>query len=271
MWRSLVSPRNWAALVLMTALWMFPCFSGAVTILTTGGPGEPVCCFGNELDSFGRSNLRTLGQTFTTPHTDTLLTSFSFWQGDWGSEGAGLRFRAYIVDWDATVAFRHPGIAVGPILFESDVSFGSTSEALEKVTFEIPGGLPLTPGNDYVAFVSTLDFQAGDSRNTLGYFRVDALPGGEWVAYQGNADQSGPLRELLSVTDNVCFPGNPSKPCWLNGSPTDLEDMAFEAVLVAEPGSLGLLGAAILGLLWLRRNRNRLPDAGERSRSSPVM
>src|SRR5262245_34082200 len=124
------------------------CSKDGLTVVATGQPTDTLCCFGNELDGHGRSNVRTMGQIFRVPSTATVLQSFSFWLADPQGDGDGLRFRAYLMNWgtlEGAGRFAGVDIAVGPVLFASAETAGRTSPILKKVTFDV-GGLALEAG-----------------------------------------------------------------------------------------------------------------------------
>lgn len=217
------------------------------TIIGTGEPSIAACCFGNETDitlpdgRHGRTNIRTVGQTFSIPSTAESILNFSFWLQDFNSEGAGLNFNAYLMDWNA-------GTTLGPVLYESTTQFGSTSSSLQKYTFEITGGLSITGDEDYVIFISSMDYLAGTSRNAFGSFDfgTDAFSGGNGVVFSGGGIQDGTFSDILNCTAN----------CWVPLSP--YLDMAFEveyadAFSVPEPSIIWLLSSGLALLGFARR------------------
>ena len=114
--------------------------AGAQT--TIGAPG------GAGVSTFGKPNTQTYGQTFTVPtNGDTSLDAFSFWLG----ASSTLNFRGYVYAWD-NVASR----ATGSALFTSAIASAPTSASggFQQVITST-GGLSLTGGAMYVAFLST--------------------------------------------------------------------------------------------------------------------
>ncbi|SIO08964.1 PEP-CTERM protein-sorting domain-containing protein [Parasphingorhabdus marina DSM 22363] len=108
---------------------------------TTGGSS------GN-IQRFGSTNTATYGQLFNAG--GSAINSFSLFLGDRVSGAGDLDFKGYLGTWDGT--------KVGSVLYSSDLrSHGDAG--LTEYMFNT-GGLGLTTGNTYVAFLSISDLGA---------------------------------------------------------------------------------------------------------------
>jgi hypothetical protein len=130
------------------------------------------------------------GQTVTVPPTDTRLDSFTFYV----DLPTNLIFRGEVYAWDPTTVgdpFTNPygmGNATGPALYESGqmhtTSYGS-GFAIQPITFNIPGGLPLTADAQFVLFITTSRDNAANAGITAtgfaGYTPTDTYTDGDWV------------------------------------------------------------------------------------------
>ena len=139
----------------------------------------------------------TYGQTVTVPATDTNLDSFTFY----ADLPTNLLFRGEVYAWDPTTLDpSNPyamGSATGPALYESGqmhtTSYDSGS-APQPITFNIPGGLPLTAGAQYVLFFTTSrDYAANAAANItdtgfVGYTATDTYSGGDLVYVDDGGD-----------------------------------------------------------------------------------
>jgi hypothetical protein len=182
---------------------------------------------------FGETNTATYGQTFTTP-ADSVLNSFTFYLNNAG--GGPSQFKGYVMAWDGAKA-------MGPVLYESGAISNSNS-SLAPFSF-VTGGLSLTPGQQYVAFINTSSLFDGvlDS-GTMGSVDADVYSGGEF-AFLNNGSNFGEV-----TTDN-----------WSLGWRGAGADTAFRAEFASptpEPTSMALLSAGTLPLL--RRLRRRRKD-----------
>lgn len=176
---------------------------GALATTTIGNtPPWPGCCRGSVSSGFGVAGppnyfIPTMGQTVTVPLTDTKLDSFTFYV----DLPTNLLFRGEVYAWDPnTVDPNNPyalGSATGPALYASGqmqtTSYGS-GFAPQPITFNIPGGLPLIAGAQYVLFFTTsMDAaNAGITDNGfVGYTSTDTYSGGDWVYIDdgGHANQ----------------------------------------------------------------------------------
>lgn len=126
----------------------------------------------NFISSFGVPNTASYGQTITAPAGSQVITSFTF-----RVEKLPITdfFRGEIFAWDGTKA-------TGAPLYES-LPRTSTGEALQDITFDT-GGTPVTPGAQYVLFMSvSKEFEA--SAGATARFRAltndTTYPGGKFV------------------------------------------------------------------------------------------
>ncbi|PSB03265.1 PEP-CTERM sorting domain-containing protein [Merismopedia glauca] len=121
----------------------------AFTIDTRPGNGL-IGAFMGEYDPY-RGN--TVGQTFIATN-DNILNEFSFVLGNTGVPGGvdlgNVNFRAFVAAFDNTT-----NTIAGSILFESETKSTQISDNLENFSFE-GLSLALTPGQEYVVFLSTL-------------------------------------------------------------------------------------------------------------------
>lgn len=167
------------------------------------------------------------GQTFTVG-ADNVLDNFTFYL-----RGDPFSFRGYVAQWT-----NGPGI--GPVLFQSaPVALGSS---LQTYTFTT-GGLGLTTGATYIAFVSAFGL-GGSGRGAAGWSGLDTYGGGG-STWNGSANYAN----------------------WNAG--VNGEDFPFRATFspggdaVPEPTSalLFLPGLAAFGLVRLRKKKQREMEA----------
>jgi hypothetical protein len=170
----------------------------------------------------------TMGQTVTVPPTDTVLHSFTVY----ADLPANLLFRGEVYAWNpTTVDPANPyalGSATGSALYESGqmhtTSYGSGS-APQPITFNIPGGLPLTAGAQYVLFFTTSrDFAANAAAGItdtgfVGYTLTDTYSGGDLVYVDDGGD---PGQWITKGWTHPASLGCP--PCF------NQDDLAFTAI-----------------------------------------
>ncbi|WP_426040883.1 IPTL-CTERM sorting domain-containing protein [Brevundimonas sp. TWP2-3-4b1] len=122
---------------------------------------------------------QTYGQTFTVPGGQTAVSSFSF---KLATVPATATFRGVLMQWNSGT-----NRATGPVLYQSgDVT--TTGATVQDVTFTIPGSAPVTAGQTYVIFASTVN-SAGSGSGGWSMTNSDVLPGGRLV-YQNAGSQS---------------------------------------------------------------------------------
>lgn len=149
--------RQLAVVPVVVALIAGPATSAAQDINTTPewDGSSYTCCF-------GEPRLATFGQTLTVG-AETYLNSFSFWLAN-GGGGANVVFGAYLMAWDG---YR----ATGPILWQSSSPHvGTSSDGMIRYDF-FTGSLALASSQQYVAFMSTSNYQDG----ITGEMRVGAV------------------------------------------------------------------------------------------------
>lgn len=97
------------------------------------------------------------GQTFSVD-VDGVLQNFSFWVETISrEENASIRFAAYVMEWNGTEA-------TGRVLYKSSVYEKVAGSGFTRFDFEVPQGLNIESGKQYVAFVrieSPADSNAG--------------------------------------------------------------------------------------------------------------
>jgi hypothetical protein len=127
---------------------------------------------------FGFPNTATYGETFTAPaNGDVNLQDFGFYMGNPEIPG-NILLRAYIATWTGTNA--------GTLLYTSeDVDFANTGN--DHLTFST-GGLTLTPGATYVAFLSVSELYGQSSGQSFISQGDPTIPGGNFVYYNNGGD-----------------------------------------------------------------------------------
>jgi hypothetical protein len=129
--------------------------------------------------AFGESNTATYGQTFTAPETSSPLTEFTFYLDDYNPDV--IDFAAYVMAWDGTKA-------TGPVLYSSAMQSTTGTSGFDTLTFNT-GELILTPGQQYVAFLSASNFFDGVSgTGQMGYISNDVYNAGMFVYLNNGSD-----------------------------------------------------------------------------------
>ena len=205
-----------------------------------------------QVQPFGKPNTATYGQTFVAPSSDNVLESFSFFLRDLGG-GPDLQFQGYVAAFDPTIGVSR---IIGANLFTSAVRAGPTTATFTRYDFDV-GGLALTPGSTYVAFLSTAGHFGAIPLDTgmvswgqIQTAAIDPYPAGHFVFSNNGNDFA-----LLSTLPWTSFDGG---------------DLAFELRftggpepspgVVPEPSTVLLMGTG-MGILLLgvvrRRRRNQ--------------
>jgi PEP-CTERM motif len=218
-------------LVAIACLWPLGAAADPVTITTIGPNGLSQVVVGN----FGEPNAATVGQTFIAPARGQ-LQSFTFYL--FPIEGGPARFKGYVSAWDGEKP-------TGPLLYESGERQVTTQNVATPVTFAT-GGLPMTTGLSYVAFLSASGLFDGVDDFTNLVLQEDTYPGGGHFALASGNDFSQVF----------------TRP-WHGLSP---EDLAFRAEVapIPEPSTVVLLGTGLAAAAAARRKRAR----GEQVRTS---
>ena len=203
-----------------------------------------ICCFGDTTYNnytgynpywhpLGYPNTATYGETFMAPtNGDNVLQNFSFWMAGPYQSG-NIILGAYIATWTGNHA--------GTLLYSSNsVNYDNTGEA--QLSFSVPGGLALTPGANYVMFLSVSQYY-GQSQG-LSYIDAGSatIPGGGFV-YNNNG---GDFNSLFSSSWS-----GPLTPDWA----VTLDFNSGGGGGVPEPASLFLLGSGLLGAVGTIRRK----------------
>lgn len=181
----------------------------------------------------GYPNTATYGETFLAPtNGDNFLQNFSFYLAGPYAPG-DIVMSAYIAEWTGTHA--------GTLLYASSpIDYQNTGNA--QLTFNT-GGIALTPGAMYIAFLSISQYY-GDSQGETYISAGDGnVPGGGFAYFNNSGDF------------NALFTQN-----WDASGLSP--DFAFSASFNAggtgttpEPGTFLLLGSGLLGTLGVVRRK----------------
>jgi hypothetical protein len=178
---------------------------------------------------FGNPNTATYGELFTAPSApDTNLANFSFYMGSPDVSG-DILLGAYIATWTGTNA--------GTLLYSSP-SLDYDNAGQEKLTFDT-GGLTLTPGQQYVMFLSVSQYY-GQSAGEAFISQGSSIPGLNGFGWYNNGGDFNAL--FTNSWDNF------------GASPDWAVELNFNSG-VPEPGTLMLLGTGMLGGLGLLRRK----------------
>lgn len=214
-----------AVMFAATAVSAQPTF--AISIDTTGSDVGTIF-------NFGAPDSATYGQTFTVSGPDTQLDSFSLYLRDRYDGTGTLDLRGYVASWDS-VNFR-----ANNLLFESATQTMNADGTLQEFAFSPAGGLGLTAGQQYVAFlsISNLTSQLG---STFGMPNAGSVLSGGQFVFQNNGTE--PFQLFLSPWSTFVGPQD----VWFK---TSLSNPSA----VPEPASLMLLGAGLAGIgIWRRK------------------
>ncbi|MBG1265378.1 PEP-CTERM sorting domain-containing protein [Nostoc sp. WHI] len=187
---------------------------------------------------FGEFDTATYGQTFTVG-SDNILNDFTFFLNDFDRQSDVVDFAAYVAEWDGSKA-------TGSILYQSVPQSTTNAPGFEQFTFNT-GGIGLTSGKQYVAFLSASNFFDGTSGLAgLGAILFqDVYSGGDFVFYNNGSDFS-------LLTQNA----------WDGGVGNGFGESAFKASFsqkiasVPEPTTmLGVLAFGALGISSLHKRK----------------
>ncbi|BAY74849.1 hypothetical protein NIES25_12650 [Nostoc linckia NIES-25] len=195
----------------------------------------------DSITPFGEFNTATYGQTFTVG-SDNVLNDFTFFLNDFDGQPDVVDFAAYVAEWDG---FK----ATGPILYQSAPQSTTNAPGFEQFTFNT-GGISLTSGKQYVAFLSASNFFDGTS-GLAGLGAItgsqDVYSGGDFVFYNNGSDFS-------LLTQNT----------WDGGVGNGFGESAFKISLspatasVPEPTTmLGILAFGAFGISSLNKRKQQ--------------
>jgi hypothetical protein len=201
----------------------------AQVILTNSVPWNGV----DYVAPVGEPDSATIGQTFIPGAAHTVLENFSFHLRF--EEGGDVGFRGYVSQWDGEKL-------TGPLLFESALQMLSPGANTFRPFVFDTGLLSLTPGVQYVAFMS-----ASNEFDSIAGYAGLAAP------VQQDSYAGGNLVLALNADNFAALSSDP----WIEIFGLDLAfTMSFEGAAVPEPAAFGTIAAiALLVLAGARRMR----------------
>ncbi len=177
---------------------------------------------------FGDPNTatQTYGEIFTAPTGVNTLENFSFYMGDPLING-NIITGAYVATWTGTHA--------GQLLYSSG-AFNYDNAGNEQLTFNTNSSVIVSPGQQYIMFLSTSEFHGQSS-------------GEAFVSY-GSTDPN--LNGFAYFNNGPGF-GNLFSNPWdgFGLSPDWAVDLQFDTT--PEPGTILMLGTGILGSIGVLR------------------
>jgi autotransporter-like protein len=129
------------------------------------------------ISSWGVPNTQTYGQTITATLTNSVLSSMTFQLNN--QSGGPAQYQAFVYAWDATNSR-----ITGPALFASGLLTAPSGATFQPVTIST-GKVTLTPGQQYVLFLSTSNGTQVNSAYRWGSVNNSLVPGGQFV-FQNN-------------------------------------------------------------------------------------
>jgi hypothetical protein len=233
--------RYFLAVALVLGLLPVIAFGGLVNTYPGWNGSDTICCF-------GYPDTSTYGEAITTPAGATDVTSFSFWLQSSG--GAGFEFQAFISAWDNTNYE-----LTGSMMYMSPVMTAADSN-LDEYIFNV--NVPVTPGTIYMfgATINNPSVYGVDSN--IAYSDGAGMGGDEgsggnstyYFAYNNDTGENGPLYANWNSSANGGCADNTGVEC---GQAAFLATYSGSAV--PEPGSLTLLGSALILLAGIARRR----------------
>lgn len=220
--------------------------AGAARAQTTINIGGSSGTTGYHFSGTGGPIGRTaVGQTFTVP-TDAVLLNYSLILGGYHASSPEMVFRSYIMRWagdDNTLGHVEDATSLtgNPWLYRSEAM--SPVVGAHTVFSFATGGLSLTPGAMYVAFV------APDNMATTAFADVVAhwQPGNP-TTYTGGETVYSTATTFAGFTDGA----------WHVDQNYDLMMQAeFGTNVVPEPATMTLLATGLAGIGALRRRRSK--------------
>ena len=154
--------------------WGFSARSDAATLISTLPRNSAAAAIGEFLPG-EIPREATFGQTITVPAQDNVLTGFQFTIDDSVIDPETVvnpfHFDAFVFAWDGEKASGSPLFSAGP--------FSTTNPPAPEVFNFDTGNLSLTPGNQYVLFISTSNRYDGIHDGAL----VDLVIGGQFGGF----------------------------------------------------------------------------------------